>query len=463
MTQPIDRSTAWPYDKRRQAAAVLLLALRPPDGCCGRARLGRARGRRRARSTRRAWQRQTTVAARARAAGDDDRARRGLLLRHLAAPARARALGDPASSSTTRRRAASGGRRRVGRGACEPGADPARLGGVRAHGGLVVCDATVSTPVYLRALDEGADVVVHSATKFLTGSHDALLGATVTRDPEQTARLRDVPPTAATCRPRRRGALLRGLDSLERRMRADHRDGDRARAAASRSTRPSSASATRVRGPHLVRRRATRARSRRDAADHQRDEPRRRGSTMESRHRWEGDRIPVGLSGCRSGSRTSTSSGPTSSRRSRAPRRDPGPRLKRGFAVSTGRAAREGREARASLTSPSPVRARAPPGACPTLLERTTVATREGKTPATTAVPRRRQSTKETAARNGDGGTSSPRRTSSRSSRPCAPGRGAIVAPGSTRAAASSARAKAFNEPRRRASARRTSWCASRP
>ena len=30
---------------------------------------------------------------------------------------------------------------------------------VRAHPGLVVCDATASTPVYLRALDEGADVV----------------------------------------------------------------------------------------------------------------------------------------------------------------------------------------------------------------------------------------------------------------------------------------------------------------
>src|SRR4051795_11500212 len=43
---------------------------------------------------------------------------------------------------------------------------------VRAHGGLVVCDATISTPVFLRALGEGADVVVHSATKFLTGSHD---------------------------------------------------------------------------------------------------------------------------------------------------------------------------------------------------------------------------------------------------------------------------------------------------
>src|SRR3977135_3678752 len=60
----------------------------------------------------------------------------------------------------------------------------------RAHTGLVVCDATVATPVYLRALDEGADVVVHSATKYLCGHHDALLGATITRDAELTAQLR---------------------------------------------------------------------------------------------------------------------------------------------------------------------------------------------------------------------------------------------------------------------------------
>jgi len=63
---------------------------------------------------------------------------------------------------------------------------------VRAHAGRKVCDATASTPIYLRALDEGADVVVHSATKFLTGHHDAMLGATVTRDEEIAARLRQV-------------------------------------------------------------------------------------------------------------------------------------------------------------------------------------------------------------------------------------------------------------------------------
>ena len=74
---------------------------------------------------------------------------------------------------------------------------------LRAHRGLVVCDATASTPVYLRALDQGADIVVHSATKYLTGRHDALLGATVTRDPEKTTRLRDVRARAPGS-PRRR-------------------------------------------------------------------------------------------------------------------------------------------------------------------------------------------------------------------------------------------------------------------
>ena len=92
---------------------------------------------------------------------------------------------------------------------------------LRAHPGLIVCDATVSTPVYLRALDEGADVVVHSATKFLTGSHSALLGATVTRDPERTAGAA-VDPHADRVPPRpptRRPGCSKGLDSLTRRMR----------------------------------------------------------------------------------------------------------------------------------------------------------------------------------------------------------------------------------------------------
>ncbi len=55
-----------------------------------------------------------------------------------------------------------------------------------------MCDATIATPVFLRALDEGADVTLHSATKYLTGHHNAMLGATVTRNDERTKALYDV-------------------------------------------------------------------------------------------------------------------------------------------------------------------------------------------------------------------------------------------------------------------------------
>ena len=59
------------------------------------------------------------------------------------------------------------------------------------HPARVVVDATASTPIYLRPLEHGADLVVHSATKYLGGHHDVLLGAVVCRDAEAAARLRD--------------------------------------------------------------------------------------------------------------------------------------------------------------------------------------------------------------------------------------------------------------------------------
>lgn len=50
-------------------------------------------------------------------------------------------------------------------------------------GALVVVDSTFATPLGQRPLDLGADVVVHSATKYLSGHSDVLLGVTVVRDP----------------------------------------------------------------------------------------------------------------------------------------------------------------------------------------------------------------------------------------------------------------------------------------
>ena len=51
-------------------------------------------------------------------------------------------------------------------------------------GAYVVVDNTFSTPVLQRPLEWDVDLVVHSATKFISGHADLLMGAIVTRDEE---------------------------------------------------------------------------------------------------------------------------------------------------------------------------------------------------------------------------------------------------------------------------------------
>ncbi len=46
----------------------------------------------------------------------------------------------------------------------------------------IVCDNTFLTPVFQRPLELGADAVVHSATKYLCGHHDASAGLVITND-----------------------------------------------------------------------------------------------------------------------------------------------------------------------------------------------------------------------------------------------------------------------------------------
>ncbi|MCP9487523.1 MAG: PLP-dependent aspartate aminotransferase family protein [Gaiellaceae bacterium MAG52_C11] len=88
-----------------------------------------------------------------------------------------------------------------------------------AHSAPVVCDATASTPIHLRALERGCDLVVHSATKYLAGHHDALLGAVVCRRAEDAGRLRAFRnATGAVAGPDAAWLLLRGLRTLEVRV-----------------------------------------------------------------------------------------------------------------------------------------------------------------------------------------------------------------------------------------------------
>ena len=87
------------------------------------------------------------------------------------------------------------------------------------HSGRVVCDATAATPLHVRPLHHGCDLVVHSATKYLAGHDDALAGVVVCKRAEDAARLlefrsRTGPVTDADTA----WLVLRGLETLEVRV-----------------------------------------------------------------------------------------------------------------------------------------------------------------------------------------------------------------------------------------------------
>jgi cystathionine gamma-synthase len=165
------------------------------------------------------------------------------------------------------------------------------------RGGIVVCDATLATPVYLRALDEGADVALHSATKYLTGHSDAMLGALVTRDADLHARLRDVRTRIGLhASPDAAASLLHGLGTLDERLR---RQTETATELAQRLGAHPAVELVRYPGfagvisfdiagdPMPVETGTTLIRNQTSLGGIH--------SSMESRHRWEGDRIPRGL------------------------------------------------------------------------------------------------------------------------------------------------------------------------
>ena len=85
----------------------------------------------------------------------------------------------------------------------------------------LVVDNTFATPFYQRPLDLGADLVVHSTTKYLNGHSDSVGGAVVTRDPALHEALRFHQNAAgAVLSPFDSYLVLRGLKTLGVRMRA---------------------------------------------------------------------------------------------------------------------------------------------------------------------------------------------------------------------------------------------------
>ncbi|MCI7223439.1 aminotransferase class I/II-fold pyridoxal phosphate-dependent enzyme, partial [Fusobacterium sp.] len=85
---------------------------------------------------------------------------------------------------------------------------------------LVIVDNTFSTPYIQRPLDLGADVVVHSATKYLNGHGDVVAGIIVTNNDLATqirfVGLKDM--TGAVIGPQEAYYIIRGLKTFEVRM-----------------------------------------------------------------------------------------------------------------------------------------------------------------------------------------------------------------------------------------------------
>jgi cystathionine gamma-synthase len=169
-----------------------------------------------------------------------------------------------------------------------------------AHSAPVVVDSTAATPVYLRPLEEGADLVVHSATKYLGGHHDVLLGAVVAGDSETAARLRAFRGRSGiVAAPDPAWLLLRSLETLTVRM---ERHTTNARELALRlDAHPA---VERVRYPGFggllsfdVAGGAEAARATETATRTIANATSLGGarSTLETRTRWEGDRVPSNL------------------------------------------------------------------------------------------------------------------------------------------------------------------------
>lgn len=88
------------------------------------------------------------------------------------------------------------------------------------HGALLGVDSTFATPVLTRPLELGADIVMHSATKYIGGHSDVLGGALVVRDRQLYDRLYYLQnATGAVMGPLESFLCSRGLKTLELRVR----------------------------------------------------------------------------------------------------------------------------------------------------------------------------------------------------------------------------------------------------
>src|SRR5699024_4608092 len=88
------------------------------------------------------------------------------------------------------------------------------------HKLLHIVDNTLYSPYFQRPIEQGADIVVHSATKYLAGHNDVLAGIAVVKGEELSEKLAFLHNTiGATLSPLDCWSLIRGMKTLALRMR----------------------------------------------------------------------------------------------------------------------------------------------------------------------------------------------------------------------------------------------------
>ncbi len=95
----------------------------------------------------------------------------------------------------------------------------------RARGVKVVIDSTFASPVNHKALGDGADIVIHSATKYLGGHNDLLAGAAIGPAPVISALREAVGVLGGVLDAHAAWLLLRGLKTLGLRMARHNENG----------------------------------------------------------------------------------------------------------------------------------------------------------------------------------------------------------------------------------------------
>jgi cystathionine beta-lyase len=98
----------------------------------------------------------------------------------------------------------------------------------RRNGVMLAVDNTFATPYLQNPLDLGADLVMHSVTKYLGGHSDVIMGALVLNDDKVAADLVFIQnASGAVCGPQDAFLVLRGIKTLHLRMQRHCENGEK--------------------------------------------------------------------------------------------------------------------------------------------------------------------------------------------------------------------------------------------